>query len=173
MATVQKVFKSYDRYKTIPTSGFGLVKFVNHRLITNNQKLIDYVETVLIPDSALGIYVDEKEKEFTGSINPGDVRDDEIKNFLQDRERNTQLSDSNYTATAQVKASSSEDIRGVGQPAAQRFDKIDLAKVLAARRSGELAASHVTTAQDTEVAKDPVNTDDAKSQSQSQETETK
>src|SRR5690606_929756 len=139
MSNIAKIFKSKARYMSYPTSGYGLIHFSQHRCIIpikGNEKKIKFIETVLLEDPRLGIYVDENEKEvdLANVPDPSQMKNEEVLHLL--RTQAAKVAPSTSPNGSNIGASSAADLQGKTGPATARFLPATVQRALEQQASG-------------------------------------
>lgn len=140
---IAKVYKTRTRGMNFPTP-FGLITFANHRYliedVKENQAKIEFIETVMMKDPALGIFVDPNEatRDLDQYIQAREVQHSDVQAFLQ--QQNAVLDESVTDAGAvnlmgQRSVSNTSSVAARGAPAAQRFSAADVLKAKLAGKS--------------------------------------
>lgn len=133
---VATVFITRDRFMQIPTKLFGMIKSVNHKIIVWEDEFADHIRELIKKDPKLGITEDKSNNKFTG-INPRDVEDENLRQFLA--QKTARLPDSTSQQSATLNASSVADNTAKNSTGSHRFDTVEAlkAKVLSQQQQSK------------------------------------
>lgn len=134
-----KLFKCRREFLRVDAGKLGEIVFRKFRFVTVDPKLAEHIETELIPDRALGIYIDPNEPEVP-VIPPGtdfELRQEQIAEFVKNQ---TLKIDAGSYESGKVAAASSVDTTGKSMTA-PRFTAADTASLLKAQAEKKAAES--------------------------------
>lgn len=161
--TIARVFKTRTRNMNFPTQKFGILTFSNHRLLVpddeDNQDLIKYIETKMVKDHALGIYMDPNEMTRNLDVysQSQEIKNSDVQAFLQQQAEvlPESATDQGAVNLMKVTASSSHDVLGKGAPAAHRFSAADVLRAKLAESAAKTPGTPTPIPDSTDASKDP------------------
>lgn len=133
-----KLFKCRREFLRVDAGSLGEIVFRKFRFVTVDENIAKFIETKLVPDRAMGIYIDPNEPEVLATP-PGtdfELRQEQIAEFIKNQ--NTKIDAGNYNS-GKVVAANSVDTTGKSMTA-PRFTAADTASLLKAQAEAKMKA---------------------------------